>query len=311
MQLQERFAQTPPGGPAILEQVSEGIYVYIQPDGSWCLNNPAFIVGPDAVVAIDTCATEARSKAFVAAIQSVTPLPIRTIINTHHHMDHTWGNGFISGATIIGHQLCRSEMIDTGLVSKAVFPGVDFGNITIVPPDVTFEDRLDMYVGNLKLELHYIGPAHTVSDIVIWIPERKVLLCGDIVFKHCTPFVMQGAITPYFEKLARLRKFGAEILVPGHGPTCGPEGFDEVEDYLHFVMNIAKKGFAANIPPLELARQTNLGPYTDWPDAERIVPNLHRAYSELRGEPWATPLDVLTMFSEAQAYNGHPLHCYA
>lgn len=300
-----------PGGPPQLEQVSEGIYAYLQPDGSWGLNNPAFIVGPDGIIVIDTCFTEARSQAFLATIKTISSLPIRTIINTHHHGDHTWGNGLMPAATIIGHELCRSEMISVGLSIKALFPTANFGEITVVPPTVTFTDRLDVYVGDLKLELYYVGPAHTVSDIVVWVPERKVLFTGDIVFKDCTPFVLQGAITPYFPVLERLRSFGAEVLVPGHGPVCGPEGFDEVEAYLRFVMETARQGFAKGIPPLELARQTDLGKYAHWADAERIVANFHRAYSELRGEPYATPLDIVGIVRESEGYSGHALRCYA
>ncbi|HLZ61137.1 MAG TPA: MBL fold metallo-hydrolase [Ktedonosporobacter sp.] len=300
-----------PGGPARLEQVSDGIYAYIQPDGSWGLNNPAFIVGPEAVVVIDTCFTEARSKALIATIQSITSLPIRTVINTHHHGDHTWGNGFLPQATIIGHDLCRSEMIAVGLSVKMLFPTANFGEVTVVPPTVTFQDRLDVYAGDMKLELHFVGPAHTVSDVVVWVPERKVLFTGDVVFKDCTPFVLQGSITPYFDVLNRLRSFGAEVLVPGHGPVCGPEGFDEVEEYLRFVMEQANRGFEAGLTPLELARQTVLGKYTDWADFERIVANYHRAYSELRGEPLAAPLNIVQILRESMEYGGHELRCYA
>jgi cyclase len=299
------------GGPARLEEVSAGIYAYIQPDGSWGLNNPAFIVGRDAVVVIDTCFTEARSKAFLSTIQSITTLPIRTVINTHHHGDHTYGNGVFSQATIIGHEYCRTEMLLVGLGLKVIFPTANFGELSIVPPSVTFRDRLDIYVGDMKLELHYMGPAHTISDVVVWIPERKILFTGDIVWRDCTPFVLQGCIAPYFDVLERLRAFGAEILVPGHGPVCGPEGFDEVEGYLRFIMEHARQGFAAGLSPLELVRQTDLGKYANWSDAERIVANFHRAYSELRGEPIATPLDLLQIFREAEEYNGHALRCFA
>lgn len=302
---------TTPGGPPILQQVSEGIYAYIQPDGGWGLNNPAFIVSSDGVVIIDTCFTEARSKAFIATIKSITSLPIRTVINTHHHGDHTWGNGFLPGATIIGHELCRSEMIETGLSIKVLFPTANFGELSIVPPSVTFKDRLTVHAGNLKLELIYVGPAHTASDIVVWVPERKLLFSGDIVFKSCTPFVLQGCITPYFETIKRVRALGAGVIVPGHGPICGPEGLDDVEEYLYFVMGMAKRGFEAGVEPLELAKQLELGRYAAWVDSERIIANLHRAYSELRGEPWATPLDFIGILRESEVYSGHPLRCYA
>src|SRR4029453_9372650 len=78
--------------PPTLEEVSDGIFAYVQLDGSWCLNNTGFLVGRDGVTAIDTCATEGRTRAFLAALSSVTPKPVRVLVNTHHHGDHTHGN---------------------------------------------------------------------------------------------------------------------------------------------------------------------------------------------------------------------------
>src|SRR5713226_8496014 len=99
--------------PPEVVEVSDGVFAYVQLDGSWGLNNAGFIVGRDAVTVIDTCFTERRSRAFREAIRSSAgDLPIRTLVNTHHHGDHTHGNYvFISGATIIGHEKCRQEVI--------------------------------------------------------------------------------------------------------------------------------------------------------------------------------------------------------
>src|SRR5436309_6616113 len=78
--------------PPALEEVSAGIFAYIQLDGSWGLNNTGFIVGSDSLIAIDSCFTERRSRAFRDAIRSVTGLPVTALVNTHHHGDHTHGN---------------------------------------------------------------------------------------------------------------------------------------------------------------------------------------------------------------------------
>src|SRR3954469_7896293 len=83
-----------------LEEVSDGVFAYVQPDGSWMINNTGFLVGRDGVSAVDSCATERRTRAFLDAIAAVTPAPVRTLVNTHHHPDHTAGNGLFSGAAI-------------------------------------------------------------------------------------------------------------------------------------------------------------------------------------------------------------------
>ena len=89
----------------ILREVSDGVFAYVQLDGSWGLNNTGFLVGADGVVVIDTCFTERRSRAFLDAVRGVTDRPLRTLINTHHHGDHTHGNYLLPEATIIAHDL--------------------------------------------------------------------------------------------------------------------------------------------------------------------------------------------------------------
>jgi cyclase len=298
-------------GPAEVRDLGGGIYAYLQPDWTWGLNNAGFITGRDAVTVIDTCFTEARTAAYLAAIRGISEKPLRTLVNTHHHGDHTYGNYQLPAATIIGHEHCRAEVERVGLSLKPLFPTVHWGDIRIAPPFVTFDDRLNVYVDELRVELIYVGPAHTRGDVVAWIPDRKLLFTGDVVFNDCTPFVAEGCIAHVFDALALLRGLGAECVVPGHGPIGGPETFDKVEAYLRFVESTARDGFAAGLTPLEAARRARLGSYAAWPDSERIVGNLARAYSELRGEPWGTTLNLAEVVSDMVAYSGQLLRCIA
>src|SRR3990172_75308 len=137
--------------PPSVEEVSDGIFAYIQLDGSWGLNNSGFLVGGDGVTVIDTCFTERRSRMFHDAIRRQTDCPLRTPVNTHHPGDHTHGNYvFLPAATIVGHELCRQEVIATGHGATGLFPGVEWGEGRIVPPFLAFEGRLNLYVGDLK-----------------------------------------------------------------------------------------------------------------------------------------------------------------
>ena len=102
------------------------------------------------------------------------------------------------------------------------------------------------------------------------------------------------------------------MIVPGHGPVGGPELLDEVEGYLRFVDATARTGFDAGRSPLEVARDADLGRFAGWGETERLAPNLHRAYSELRGEPLGTALELGPMVADMIAYNGgQPPHCLA
>ena len=306
---------TSPGPPATVE-VADGVFAYIQPDGSWWINNTGFVVGVGVtdVVAIDASSTERRTRAFLDAIAAATPGPVRTLVNTHHHGDHTNGNCLFGDATVVGHRNCREgvrNQVIGGL--DAVFGSVEWGALTIRPPSVVLDQRLDLYAGDRLVELHYIGtPAHTTGDVVAWLPQERVLFGGDLVFNGGTPFVLMGSVEGALESLGRLRAFDAEVIVPGHGPVCDAGSIDVVERYLTLVLDVARQARAAGIGALEAARETDLGEFAELRDSERIVGNLHRAVLELDGAPRGAPIDVINAFMDMIDYNGgSPLRCLA
>jgi cyclase len=302
--------------PPSLQEVDKGIYAYIQLDGSWGLNNTGFIAGNRGVAVIDTCFTEARTRAFIDAIGGVTDRPVQTLVNTHHHGDHTYGNYLFPQAAIVGHRLCRQEVLAGGVPAaerpSPLFPSVHWGDLQVSPPFLTFDENLTLHVDDLAVELIFVGPAHTTNDVVAWIPERKLLFTGDVVFNGGTPFVIMGSVAGSLQALDRLRQLGAERIVPGHGAVCGPELIDDVAAYLRFVQDTARAGHAAGRLPLDVARSTELGRFAAWHDSERFAANLHRAYSELRGEPLGTSLDLQPAIADMIAFNGgQPVRCLA
>jgi len=296
----------------VLREVSPGVWAYVQLDGSWGLNNTGFLVGEDGVVVIDTCFTERRSRAFLDAVRGVTDKPLRTLVNTHHHGDHTHGNWLLPEATIIGHELCRSSVIDSGHAAKGLFPGVDWGTIPITPPFVTFRDRLHVHVDDLLVELLFQGPAHTTNDVVAWLPSRRVLFAGDLVFNGGTPFVVMGSVSGSIAAVERLQALEPEVIVPGHGDVCGPDVLDEQLAYLRFVQSVARNAVRDGVSPLDAGRAADLGPFASWHDTERIVGNLHRAMAEERGLEPGGELDVVGAIGDMITFNGgRPLRCLA
>ena len=106
---------------------------------------------------------------------------------------------------------------------------------------------------------------------------------------------------------------GAQTIVPGHGPVfSGQEPVEATLDYCRFVLDVAARARQAGLSPLQAAQETDLGRFADWPDAERIVGNLHRACAELAGAPRGGPIDVPAALADMVAYNGGaPLSCLA
>ncbi|MET9067224.1 MBL fold metallo-hydrolase [Streptosporangium sandarakinum] len=300
---------------ARVEEVSDGVYAYVQPDGSWWINNTGFLVGRHGVICVDSCATERRTLAYREAIRSVTGLPVTTLVNTHHHGDHTFGNFAFPEATIVGHERTRETILAEGVPAyrTMAWTAVDWGRSEVRPPFLTYADGVTLYSDELRCEVRHVGrPAHTTNDSIVWIPERSLLFAGDLVFNGGTPFVMMGSVTGAIEALDELEALGARTIVPGHGDVCGPEVIDRVRGYLRFVMATAELGRSAGLTPLEAARETGLGEYGGLLDPERIVGNLHRAYAELDGLPRGEPIDFAAALSDMIAYNGgRPLTCLA
>jgi cyclase len=270
---------------ARLVEVGRGAHAYVQDDGTWWINNAGFVVGSDGVVLIDTCSTEQRTRALLDAVRSVTDAPIRIVVNTHHHGDHTYGNHLTAPAPIVGHAACRVEATRTGIKHyEETFEQPDWGDLRLSPPTVTFDARLDLWAGDTLIELHHTGePAHTAGDVVAWLPAERVLFTGDLVFHGGTPFVLMGSVSGSLRALDMLRAFDAAVVVPGHGEVCGPEVFDDIEEYLLLIQRVAAQALASGSSPLDAAIATDLGRFSALSDTERLAGNLHRCMSELAG----------------------------
>ena len=294
-------------------EVAAGVFAYVQPDGSWWINNTGFITAEDRVLAIDASSTERRTRGFIEAITRVSAAPVRTVINTHQHGDHTNGNCLFDSATIVGHRNCRAAVLSQTIGGvEAIWGPVDWGDLTIRAPELVFDDRLDLFAGDRRIELHYIGTAaHTTGDVVIWLPDDRVLFAGDLVFNGGTPFVLMGSVSGSLVALQTLRGFDAETIVPGHGPVCDARALDDVERYLLFISEVAARACESGLSALDAARETGLGEFADLRDHERIVGNLHRAMAELGGVPPGGQIDVVAALLDMVTFNGGPLRCLA
>ena len=300
---------------ASVEEVADGVFAYVQPDGTWWINNAGFLLTDRGVISVDACATEARTRAYLAAIAEVTDAPVRTLLNTHHHGDHTFGNYLFTDATIVGHEGVRDGIAAWGQPwDQPVWTPVDWGEVHLAPPFLTFTDEVTLWLGDQPARFRHTGtPAHTTNDSYLWLPGQRVLFCGDLAFNGGTPFVVQGSVTGAIDTITQqLQPLGAERIVCGHGPVAGPDVLDRTLAYLHFVQQLAEQGRAAGVTPLEAARDTDLGEFGELTDAERLVGNLHRAYAELDGLPRGAPLpDLPTVLADMLAFNGGPLRSHA
>jgi len=288
-----------------LTEVADGVFAHVQAPGGWCLSNSGVITTPDGAVVVDTAATQRRAEALRDRVDAVAPGPRRTVVDTHHHGDHVFGNHvFGPDATLVGHELIGPEMTATGLALTGLWPDVEWGDVRVTVPTVTFADRLTLPAGDRTVELLHVGPAHTTNDVVVWLEDCRVLFAGDVVLPGCTPFVLMGSVTGSLAAVERLARLDPLVVVGGHGPVGGPEVFEPTTAYLTWVLDVAREGLAAGRSPLEAARAPLPAEFRGLLDPERLVGNLHRAYLELSGGRPGAPVDVAPVFGEMVTWNG-------
>lgn len=301
-----------------LDEIADGVFAYVQPDGGWCVNNAGMLASGDEVALVDTVATEARARRLREHVLATATRPPSVIVNTHSHGDHTFGNFVFDEATVFAHHETRREMAQTGLHLTELWPDVDWGQLELSLPTATYRDALTLHIGSLRVELIHVGTAHSTNDTVVWLPESKVLFTGDIVMSGVSPFCPLGSITGSLSAIEQFRQLGVTTIVAGHGPVGGPEILDVNERYLRWVQQLAKDGVRAGLTPSEVAREADLGPFAELLEPERLVANLHRAFAEERSLVHGESLDVArmidemgTIFTEMVEYNGGPLSCHA
>ncbi|WP_219105926.1 MBL fold metallo-hydrolase [Austwickia sp. TVS 96-490-7B] len=297
------------------EEVAPGVFAYIQPDGSWWVNNCAVVVGEHDALIVDTCATAERTRALLDMVGHIAPdQRLKYAVNTHLHGDHTYGNVLLPADTVlIGHERMRAGLAADPFIcgcpplwDSPLDWGVD-GQRRL--PDVAVGLNARVYVGDVEVELvHPARVAHTDGDLVVHVPQHRTLIAGDLVFNQVTPMVAMGSVTGALGSLDWLAGFGAHVIIPGHGPVL--RGVDEItrcladtRDYLQLVMQRALAGVRAKATPLQVAQDTDLGRFADWLDSERFVLNVHRAYTDLAGRPF----DLLAAFDDAMTLHGGPL----
>ncbi len=146
------------------------------------------VIGDDAVAVVDTCTFEDDARILLEAVASLTALPIRYVVNTHHHGDHTFGNWLFRPAAIVGHERCRAWLVgDAGethreLMGKWMPASKErMQSVVIDAPDVTFEERMRLHLGGVTLRLDYFGRAHTDNDIAIGVEEAGLCFAGDMI----------------------------------------------------------------------------------------------------------------------------------
>ena len=292
-----------------MREVGPRVFAYVQATGETGISNAGLIVGADGATAVDALMVPSMTRRLVAAIRRTTRKKIGALVNTHHHLDHTGGNRFFRGATIVATEKCRAALAPgfppVPLLQRfmPVFAR-EFPLLKLRLPTVTFEDRLVIHDGEREIHLWHPGqPAHTAGDATVFLPKERVLFAGDLAFHYVTPLAFQGHVGNWIRAADRVLEFEADVIVPGHGPIGTKKDVRLMRDYLALVRREAKTRFDAGLSAEAAASDIKLGAYASWREAERILPNVMRCYQEFRNET-DRDMDIARMLDGMQVLRG-------
>ncbi len=241
------------------ERVSDNVY-WFQSD-VYAQVTAGVIAGPQWAVLVDTLALPEETLAMRDFIETELSVPVRYVINTHHHADHCWGNSFFPGSTIIGHDLCRRLLLDAG---SAALEQAKKGNpalrqVKIVAPHLTFNNgSMSLRVGKKNLVMMNLN-GHSRDGIGVLVEEDRVLFAGDSFMP--LPFIVDGEFDELAATLKSIGKMGLENIVQGHGDIIlRGEIEDACKDNLNYLSSVRKAAKTATKRrnPLEFLAEVDI-----------------------------------------------------
>ncbi|MBZ5622082.1 MAG: MBL fold metallo-hydrolase [Acidobacteriia bacterium] len=322
----QREGYTLTGAPARygggLHPLGQDVLAWLTPNGGWGESNAALISGHGASLLVDTLWDLPRTAAMLAAFQpKLESAPIRQLVNTHSDGDHWFGNELVGADEIISTRAAARNMRRHGpgqltflhavsSVFRAMsyapipkrrdwraaadyFDGIlrpfDFSMIRPERPTSTFSGKLQLNVGGREVQLIDVGPAHTSGDLIVHLPDDRMVFAGDILFLGMTPVLWDGSARNWIKACERILALKADTVLPGHGPVTDLAGVDGVRRYWQFLRSAVRLHFEKGRPATWAAQhivrsdQFLKQPFAKWDGQERIVINVHAIYRRLLG----------------------------
>lgn len=233
-----------------------GDRVYVRRHESYDMN-VGLVVGDDHCLVIDTRMSHREAADLIAAIRRITPSPW-TVVNTHAHFDHYFGNALFRPAEIWGHVRCAEEIEADGANQRAEVAGfvgeerrAEVEEVEIVAPDQTFTTTATLDIGGRLVHLHHFGLGHSSNDVVAHVPDAGVVFAGDLVEEGAPPAFSDSYPLDWPDTVARMLGGTRErVYVPGHGAVVDWDFVVRQREELVVVAELARRAHVEGLRDL-------------------------------------------------------------
>ncbi len=230
-----------PTYPFTLKQVGPNVYAAIDGPEHKAGSNAGFVIGDDSVLVVDSFFNVDAARALVAQIHQLTPKPIRYVVNTHYHLDHTGGDQALrdAGAIIIAHRNVRGwlRVNNLNLFGDRITPQLKAQIAALPLPDLVTDKDLTVWLGSRKVVVKTVF-GHTGGDLAVFVPDAKIVFTGDLLWNRIPPNLIDGSVKEWAATdavLAGMPDAAQTTYVPGHGDVAR---LNDVRDFLGYLLEL-------------------------------------------------------------------------
>ena len=265
------------------KKLKEGIFVYAQNAAD---SNATIILTTEGVVLIDSGHRPPDSVALAAALKKLNAQPVRYLINTEPHTDHTTGHWMFSPPAIIVAHAGATDSMKEGLNPERVrkiiaeYPDLkEMKNFRPITPHIEFRDKLTLHLGDRTFELSFLKSVHSEADTAIWMPkERIVFTAASVGVKRFSNLRPSVRIADTLDAIKMMRALNPEIVVPGHGAPGTVTILDNMEKYYTLLIQrvgaMVKQGKSLD----EIKKDLRMPEADDWQGKDRFPTKIEAAY---------------------------------